>query len=498
MKKSIKIDSNLFRPLKKSEIKSYISKAKRFGHIKSYDLRVLIEIKKNFPEKKTTLLLLPIFEEPKKFKPKTGFGKNYFINYYKHRDVLDYDQKPYWFAGYQPERFQNNLLRLIVTAGVDSYQIEKKHGSVSRGSDWAEKCLYLNIDYRSYPKSKNEKQIFRNNLLSFSDLYLLRPNDQHSIKSLRILEDVEKMLTSNKHLDRLVEANSIIKENYSDHYISPDSFSGSFIKLEKCAFSNLLFSNVSKYLESRMIQVSGQKENIEIFEECYFNKIDEMLNFKHQRRLVDEDYAKFIDGKSIAIVGPHDIAKDYKEKIHQHDVIIRINFKPEDPLIRTDVFSFLWPSINEQSILELSKSSEFCLVYNQLSRPHQGKRIRSIFVANNHFCINKLFSHVERIVYDALQFTPKKISIYGCTLGINVGNSLHGDHYRSQVANIFGLKDYRQNINKAAIRHDPIHNFMLMKHLNNKRTINFNDCGTGILDMTADQYISKFFSLKNF
>ena len=231
--------------------------------------------------------------------------------------------------------------------------------------------------------------------------------------------------------------------------------------------------------------------------ELYFNRQQSVVNFyKKQYTSIENKFANYIKGKSIAIVGPVDSGLNHGEEIDSYDIVVRFNymgmsafskssfgertnmsFYISQLLFRNDIDTKIVTFMNKLDWVVVDtdhQESDIC--FRGVTRP-----IRQRFYAG-HPHINPFFkgtpSGIQRAIMDILRFDIGKLKIFNTNLFLQ---NNYDKSYKSHGK--FGA-DYFN-----FIRHDPLSNFIFLKRLKNFNIIEADSVLNKVLEMNEKQYI---------
>ncbi|WP_404417432.1 hypothetical protein [Marinospirillum sp.] len=489
--KTIFVKSNIFMNFTKSAIikKSEEIIENNASHVKSYDLRILIEIKNISPKTKTTLLIPSLIVCPIHSKPLTKFGKKYHNEYYGNYQQIDYFDKPYWFAGLHPFRCAEKLAYSLFNSGCDFYKITSKHSKLSNcNCKKPSTTLFERYDF------SNDKP-FKKSLVSIKDIIHLadKVSDKNFKKQCESLEHIN-ITNSETHEDVL---NKIIKSKAINHtndclYSAINNNNSNISK--KLLNYHLLSRSSKNYLNFlKKIFSSANSEELEVklmglIENTMPHKTVQNNSFtKHEKK-----YSKLILDKSIAITGP---SVNSLEEIPSHfESVITINpnltFKnyDEQNIILSSINQFNGNSVYIDS-LQNNYDFHICHPFSKSKKNNS----RAIILSNTNLMQFKHF-HLQRIVFDTLLFNPNKIYITGFPCFINSGGSL--DSYYNQKHNTFETSN--DDMYRIALLNDPSFNFIWLKLAQKDSRITFDTKLNKILELSLEDYLYYFFTQKAF
>jgi len=241
------------------------------------------------------------------------------------------------------------------------------------------------------------------------------------------------------------------------------------------------------------------KENLQFLgaSELYFNRHDSSIALYEQIYSKEEKaFAKYIENKTIAIVGPLQSTLDLGEEIDSHDVVLRFNYRGIDKSlkksngIKTNLSFYILEILIKDRINATQIKYMNELDWAIYDTGHNKDSICFTGVTTNlrsryydaHDYANPYFkgtaNGVQRALLDLLRFKIKKIKIYNTNLYLE--NS-YEKNYKSRGS--LGADHFN------FIWHDPLSNFIFLKRLKEFKIIDTDEVLTKILDLTPDEYI---------
>lgn len=264
--------------------------------------------------------------------------------------------------------------------------------------------------------------------------------------------------------------------------------------------------------------------------ETHLKKVDEISN-KHRRLLqhqlniytpskksgkdvgfkkVDKEYYDYINGKSIAIVGPAKTDKKDAAEIENFDVIIRCNYKYEGVGVdhqikgtRCDVTYFNkeqkqhlmnedqvnWPTGIRWVVCKNQEDARE--VYEKISLSINGSadsdplfNYRSM-INMNHVQFNGSLNSIPNIVLDLLPFRPKNVKIFHADLMLTVDRQ-KGYYPEEWNRDNKMEKDYLKSSSRA---HDPVTQYNLLRNLWDKDLIEGDERFNMVMSLGDEEYM---------
>lgn len=225
----------------------------------------------------------------------------------------------------------------------------------------------------------------------------------------------------------------------------------------------------------------------------------------YERPLEDEDrdFAEYIQGKSIAIVGPVDVGLDSGAEIDGFDLVVRFNHREglgyETRCFgsRTDVSYYvkvfldrespppgMLPGMAKLDYAVFNKNSiEGCAWLKKITSCRTRERQGVWSYLENPLLIGYA-NFVPRAVLDLLCFKPSRIKVF-CS------NLYTGMSYRSEYLQLSSLGRNGGNIFPGISVHDPVSNFILMQRMVQRGAFEVDEVLQEILSWSVTTYIDR-------
>jgi hypothetical protein len=201
---------------------------------------------------------------------------------------------------------------------------------------------------------------------------------------------------------------------------------------------------------------------------------------------------KFVSNKSVAVVGPAKVDKNYSSEIDSHDIVVRFNHLSDNVNNNskgenTDIVYYTG---------EIAKrASSENLKYPQSAKwfvTREGSHVRELEKRSNIpsrsgigliAVLNGTLNMVPLAVVDLLHLNPSKISVYGANHYLD--KSLYDDEYLTSD------KDY-ENVSmiESFSSHDSLWNFILMKNLYSLEYVVPDDQLRQVLELSEREYMT--------
>ncbi|CAA6819762.1 MAG: Glycerophosphoryl diester phosphodiesterase [uncultured Sulfurovum sp.] len=307
------------------------------------------------------------------------------------------------------------------------------------------------------------------NLFIFARLYtkyqIARTNARDSIL---LGKEVENNAFLRYKVNAMIEANK--KEDYS-------------------LLRSKLLENDSKYIQ-KYLQLLGLSE-------FYFENKEVKRDF-YEDFFTDKEreFSKYIENKSIAIVGPLESGLNVGEEIDSFDLVLRFNyngitnFAKEEFGERTNISFYISEILlgNQLDTQKISYMNELDWVIIDTSHKEDDicflgleTNIRPRYMAGHAFATTMLKgapSGIQRVIMDIIRFNTGKIKVFNTNLFLK---NNYANAYRSRGK--LGIDEFN------FFWHDPLSNFIFLKRLKESKMIDSDEVLSKVLEMTENQYI---------
>jgi glycerophosphoryl diester phosphodiesterase len=241
-----------------------------------------------------------------------------------------------------------------------------------------------------------------------------------------------------------------------------------------------------------------KKEKIEKCREYTLMRLGHNSHIKQikGKHFCEEDFKfkEFIQGRSIAIVGPAIPETFVADEINSFDLVVRTNF-PVGNSLPTEIYG-RYPDISYNMIdtplstnidlSEFSNSDDIKFtIFNDENIVKEYKKITKnvTIITRKYFDCTGIFwsgfpMAVQRIIYDLLHFSPLKIKIFG--VNFYTSKILSHKNYNGYENSAFPIRLFRC--------HDPISNFLFCKNLYENNFISSDKTGVNILQLNRYDY----------
>lgn len=311
-------------------------------------------------------------------------------------------------------------------------------------------------------------------------------NEYYKLRTLSRDQALNEKLLSVFHYAQYIRAKAELQQN---------------IEISEINIFKALLDSQYKYKSTK--QASKEKkyysEMLDLIN-LYFGKKDDFISEFSKLNHYDKNFADFVKGKSIAIVGPINNELINGPEIDEFDLVLRFNYSGLDGYnkeifgSKTNISSYASPVVNVSKKIENIinglndldiviiegnfRASEFIDKINTLeNKVRKPYHLRMIYGEYNIPFFRSKPNAIQNIVVDLLQYPVGKIKIFNANLYIE--NNYH-KQYRSSTNNMVS----------NLIFHDLVSNFIFTKILLEKRLIEADETLTKILSMSEDEYIS--------
>lgn len=236
----------------------------------------------------------------------------------------------------------------------------------------------------------------------------------------------------------------------------------------------------------RQQPIFGQELPFLQFSQLYYRQ-GESVRAQRPTSTAEHAFAKLIQGRSIALVGPVDVGLQGGEEIDSFDFVVRFNhhaglhYAAPRFGARTDI-SYYVKASKEPHIIEAMNQLQFvlceedCALLKGVTTPaRQRPQAWSYLVSP--FLID-MANSVQQALMDLLQFYPSRVKVFNINLFLNLD-------YVEGYAPVRSEEFFR-----ILSVHDPASNFIFTQRLYQHRRIEADSVLSTILNMSVDQYLA--------
>ena len=312
-------------------------------------------------------------------------------------------------------------------------------------------------------------------------------NLQKKIKISYLIFEYQRLYGNFKNINKIRKfylkliAKDKMGENNIDEIISA--------KIELGKFKNLR-KQIS--INTNEVKRINQKLLLDFFE----NKENENMN------IVNKNFFKEINNKTIAIVGPGNPLSENGEEIDRHDYIVRINILLSGKAaltldkyktgLRTDIIYYNDDMVNRWENIIMSPKNIFWNVFKNKKNCDKFIDSSKKESCSNQTTLNFLMGSttaspmmLPNILFDLLKYNPKKIKIF------NIDFYLSGFNYMHGYKNLINKARNEKSFVKELRNHDAFFNYELIKLFLNNKKIEIDKMGMMPLKMDCRDYASK-------
>ena len=300
---------------------------------------------------------------------------------------------------------------------------------------------------------------------------------------------------------RLYKKYQLVRSKALESVLSRDVVSNASIRYKINAMAEIKEKEGYDVLREKLLKedILYIKENLQFLgaSELYFNRHNSSIALYEQNYTEEEKaFAKYIENKSIAIVGPLKSTLNLGEEIDSHDVVLRFNYRGVDESLRksngikTNLSFYILEILIKDRINATQSNYINELDWAIFDTGHNENSICFTGVTTNlrsRYCdaydyANPYFkgtaNGIQRVLLDLLRFKVGKIKIYNTNLYLE--NS-YEENYKSRGS--LGADHFN------FIWHDPLSNFIFLKRLKEFSIIDTDEVLAKILHLTPRQYI---------
>ncbi|MBM7573186.1 hypothetical protein [Aquibacillus albus] len=206
----------------------------------------------------------------------------------------------------------------------------------------------------------------------------------------------------------------------------------------------------------------------------------------------DQAFFNYVNGKSVAIVGPAPVEEDLSDEINSFDIVVRFNYTGDNHLPskgfgnRTDVSYY--NAFKAKKLSKLDNTDFFdeldfmcfkTIMYsfqNKLKSAHKGRVIRS----PKQFLLNGSPNQLPNALFDILHFNPKFVKVFHNNLYLS--NTPHYNGYHEQ------RKENRRLWFSFAV-HEFVTQFNFLKNLWEMKQFTADKTLESVLNLTPEKYV---------
>lgn len=309
-------------------------------------------------------------------------------------------------------------------------------------------------------------------------------NLQKKIKISYLIFEYQRLYGNFKNINKIRQfylkliAKNKISENNIDEIISAKIELGKFENLRKQISIN---TNEIKRVNQRLL--------LDFFE----NKENENMN------IVNKNFFKKINNKTIAIVGPGNPLSENGEEIDKYDYIVRINILLSGKAalklekfktgLRTDIIYYNDDMVNRWENIIMNPENIFWNVFKNKKNCDKFIDSSKKKSCSNQTTLNFLMGSttaspmmLPNILFDLLRYNPKKIKIF------NIDFYFNGFNYMKGYTNLINKERNEKSFVKELRKHDAFFNYKLIKLFLNNKKIEIDNMGMAPLKMNSYDY----------
>lgn len=210
----------------------------------------------------------------------------------------------------------------------------------------------------------------------------------------------------------------------------------------------------------------------------------------------DELFLTYIEGKSVAIVGPAASVDDVGEEIDSFEVVVRTNYRGReympDPRKYGKVINISYYNGMDSRYIENAQEYSFLndldyALFKKYQFDFQKRMIKSnkgreIYLIGAHFWSGHPVI-VPLILYDIFHFRPSKVKLFN--LNMHLSKNEYNEIYRGNVDH----NDLDERL-RAFASHDILSSFNFCKNLYESGVIETDRACSAVLNMSAENYMS--------
>ncbi|HUE91261.1 hypothetical protein [Pseudomonas sp.] len=214
----------------------------------------------------------------------------------------------------------------------------------------------------------------------------------------------------------------------------------------------------------------------------------------------DKLFAAYLQGKSIAIVGPVDVGLESGAEIDGFDVVVRLNHRTNNALCtrrfgtRTDVSYYLYNDLQDGGVehcLRAMRELRFA-VLDQLSMQNyefskigqcQSRQALNVGVYGCNPLLMGYANGIQRMLMDLARFPLGRVKVFNANLYLSKGYA--GNYLQGKSADFF----------RAFSLHDPLSNFIFTKRMFDLGWLEADPVLREVLQFDADTYAEMLFQV---
>jgi len=215
---------------------------------------------------------------------------------------------------------------------------------------------------------------------------------------------------------------------------------------------------------------------------------------------LDQDYAKYIEGKSIAVVGPAPSGEETAADIDAHDVVVRFKYRGKNYLADSKEFGTrvnvsYYNNHVARTISELENHDFFdhldYVVFKDIKFTFQknlqkNHRVRIMFSPDDFFFLGS--SNISpQVLYDLLHYRPSKIKVF--KVNFYLSEKVHYQGYKHKPVKKTS-SNYMYLWNEFAI-HNPLTQLNFTRNLWHSGQIEVDHACEAVLRLSDEKYMSK-------
>jgi len=249
----------------------------------------------------------------------------------------------------------------------------------------------------------------------------------------------------------------------------------------------------------------------ESFKNVEYSKFLKIINSKNDKKNktenISNDFHSFIQGKSIAIVGPAKSLNNDAKEIDSYDIVVRCNYKEEgigvDNLIkgvRCDISYYNGTNVKylmASNLQNFPKNIDWIVFDKEYRHEILKKKFKELGINNkyrfkllnraNKYLFNGRPNAIPNIVYDLLLHKPAQIKIFHADFMLTVGRSK--GYFAGIMPKDFNRK--KKELRSISRNHDPISQFRFMKNLYNKNLIEGDKRFEEVINLSTKEFMTQ-------
>lgn len=203
----------------------------------------------------------------------------------------------------------------------------------------------------------------------------------------------------------------------------------------------------------------------------------------------DAAFARYLEGKSVAIVGPVEVGLENGEEIDGFDVVVRLNYQHsfayEQRYFGSKTHCSYYLAITEAAQLQATLPDlDFVMfeVGEQFLPPSvlARKRLKAWHYLFSPFLLD-MPNSIQQVLMDVLRFSPGKVKVFNSNLYMSLA---YAKGYFSKCYQVDEL-----TLSRPLSVHDPVSNFLFMQRLFMQGAIETDSVLARVLEMSEIEYI---------